>query len=58
MVIDHDVQGLLDRQAITDLLYRYCRAVDRLDVPLGRSIWHEDAIADYDDSFYQGDGRA
>lgn len=57
MAFDHDVQGLLDRQAITDLLYRYCRAVDRLDVPLGRSIWHEDAIADYGDSFYQGDGR-
>ena len=50
-----DVQDLIDRQAITDLLYRYCRAVDRLDVPLGRSIWHDDARADYGD-FYRGAG--
>jgi len=31
--------------------------VDRLDVPLGHSIWHEDGIADYGADFYQGDGR-
>lgn len=46
-----------DRQAITDLIYAYCRAVDRLDVPLGHSIWHDDATADYA-SFYQGPGKA
>src|SRR5262245_5075486 len=46
-----------DRQAITDLIHRYCRAVDRLDVPLGRSIWHEDAVADYGKAIYQGPGR-
>lgn len=57
MAIGHDMQRLLDRQAITDQLHRYCRAVDRLDISLGRSIWHEDAVADYGDSFYQGDGR-
>ena len=27
-----------DRQAITEMLYRYCRAMDRMDVPLGYSI--------------------
>jgi hypothetical protein len=26
---------LADRQAITDLIYRYCRAMDRIDVELG-----------------------
>jgi hypothetical protein len=46
-----------DRQAITDLIYRYCRSVDRLDIPLGHSIWHEDAMADYGTDFYQGNGR-
>ena len=46
-----------DRLAITDLIYRYCRAVDRLDIPLGHSIWHEDATADYGAGVYQGDGR-
>ena len=41
------LQSLADRQAITEMIYRYCRSVDRLDIPLGHSIWHEDAIADY-----------
>jgi hypothetical protein len=57
MDADENLQALLDRQAITDLLYRYCRSVDRLDIPLGHSIWHEDAIADYGETFYQGAGR-
>ncbi|MFA5939518.1 MAG: nuclear transport factor 2 family protein [Sinimarinibacterium sp.] len=51
------LQALLDRQQITELIYRYCRAVDRLDVPLGHSIWHEDATADYGAAVYQGPGR-
>lgn len=50
------VQELADKQAITELIHRYCRAVDRLDVELGHTIWHEDAIADYGD-VYRGDGR-
>lgn len=51
------LQVLLDRQQISELIYRYCRAVDRLDVPLGQSVWHEDATADYGSSVYQGPGR-
>jgi hypothetical protein len=51
------LQSLADRQAITEMIYRYCRSVDRLDIPLGRSIWHADAIADYGPGVYQGDGR-
>ena len=54
------LRAVADRQAITQLIYRYCRSVDRLDVPLGHSIWHEDAIADYSgtgQNFYSGDGR-
>lgn len=51
------VGALWDRAEITDLIYRYCRSVDRLDVPLGHSVWHEDSHADYGASFYQGDGR-
>jgi hypothetical protein len=51
------LEELADRQLITELIYRYCRSVDRLDVPLGHSIWHEDAIADYGPDFYQGNGR-
>jgi hypothetical protein len=51
------VQLLLARQAITELIYRYCRAVDRLDIPLGHSIWHADGVADYGAKVYQGPGR-
>ena len=51
------VQFLADRQSITELLYRYCRSVDRLDIPLGHSVWHEDGYADYGQEYYQGPGR-
>lgn len=51
------LQDLADRQAIRDLVYTYCRAVDRLDVPLGHSIWHDDGYADYGESYYQGPGK-
>ena len=54
---DENARALADRQAVTDLIYRYCRSVDRLDVPLGHSIWHEDGVADYD-AFFNGSGRA
>jgi SnoaL-like domain len=49
--------ALADRAAITELIYRYCRAVDRLDEPLGHSIWHEDGTADYGAGFYVGPGK-
>jgi len=51
------LRELADRLAITDLIYRYCRSVDRLDIALGHSVWHADGIADYGPSVYQGPGR-
>lgn len=47
--------ALVDRQQITDLIYRYCRSVDRLDIPLGHSVWHEGldrriSIRDFDEA--------
>jgi len=48
---------LADHQAITDQIYRYCRAMDRIDQELGYSIWHDDGTADYGHNF-QGTGRA
>lgn len=53
---ENPLNHLRDRQQITDLIYRYCRAVDRLDVALGHSIWHEGGYADYGADVYQGDG--
>jgi hypothetical protein len=41
------LRALLDRQAIVDCLYRYCRGVDRLDRELLLSAYHPDAIDDH-----------
>ena len=46
---------MADRLAITDKLYKYCRSVDRLDVPLGHTVFHEDCVADF--PTYKGTGR-
>jgi SnoaL-like domain len=48
---------MTDREAITDLIYRYCRAMDRIDPELGYSIWHPDGTADYGANVFQGSGR-
>jgi hypothetical protein len=40
-----------DERAITDALHRYCRAMDRMDEPLARSIWHAGGTADYSPMF-------
>jgi len=45
-----------DRLAIADKIYRYCRSVDRLDVAVGHSVFHEDSTADFGAS-YVGTGR-
>jgi hypothetical protein len=52
-----ELRALLDRQAIADKLAAYCRAVDRLDIALGHTVFHADAHADYGRTLYQGDGR-
>lgn len=52
-----DLQTLLDKQAIHEALYRYCRSVDRLDPALGHGVFHEDSHADYGEGVYQGPGR-
>jgi hypothetical protein len=51
------LRALFDKQQITEALYTYCRAVDRVDRELGYSIWHDDAVVDYGDSIYRGSGR-
>ena len=39
-----DVQTLLDKQEIYEVLCRYCRAIDRHDEDLMRSVYHPDAL--------------
>ena len=53
MATEAEIQALVDKDAIRDLIHAYCRAVDRLDVALGHSIWHADSYADYGASYYQ-----
>ena len=49
-------QELLDKQAITEVIYRYARSMDRLDRDLGRSVFWPEATADYHQQMYQGTG--
>ena len=44
-VVDNQARlgELLAKQEITELLYRYCRGVDRLDMEMVRSCYHPDA---------------
>jgi hypothetical protein len=46
---------LLAKQEITEVLYRYCHAVDRIDSDLGAMIWHGDGLARYD-GIFEGTG--
>lgn len=52
-----DPEALADKMAIQEQIRSYCRAVDRLDIPLGHGVFHEDSTADYGADYYQGPGR-
>lgn len=47
---------LLDKQEITEQIYNYARSMDRLDLELGKSVFHPEATADYGTQMYQGTG--
>lgn len=51
------LRAVADRQAIADQIYRYCRAMDRIDRELGYSIWHDGGTADYGADVFVGTGR-
>ena len=44
---DPELQTLIDRQAIRDVVLRYCRGIDRLDLELVRSCYHVDATDEH-----------
>jgi len=50
------VEELVAKQAITDVIYTYCRALDRMDWDLAQTVWHPDGTADYGAGMYQGTG--
>jgi hypothetical protein len=41
------LQSLIDKQALAELVLTYCRAVDRRDFALLRSLYHDDAVDDH-----------
>jgi SnoaL-like domain len=45
--LEDSLQLLLDREAIRDVLYRYCRAIDHRDRELLASVYHLDAIDEH-----------
>jgi hypothetical protein len=38
------MRELFDKQQITEVLYRYCRGIDRNDIELALDVFHPDAI--------------
>lgn len=47
MTRDEKISLMLDRQEIEQVLKLYCRAIDRLDADLLRSIYHPDGVDDH-----------
>ena len=47
MTVAPEVQALLDQRAIRDVVLRYCRGIDRLDLELVRDCYHPDATDDH-----------
>jgi hypothetical protein len=44
---EFEIAELVDRDKITRVLFRYCRAIDRCDKELLRSVYHSDARDDH-----------
>lgn len=51
-----DLLVLLAKQEITEMLHRYCYAMDTNDRQLGYGVWHPDGTAHYEGMF-EGLGR-
>lgn len=49
------VDELVHRAGISDQIFRYCRAVDRLDTELGYSVFHRDSVVRFPS--FTGGGR-
>lgn len=48
---DPAFEALLAKQAITEVVYGYCRGLDRMDRELALSTWHDGGTADYGPMF-------
>jgi hypothetical protein len=53
--VNSDLEKLLAKQAIYEVLATYCRGVDRCDADLVRSVYHEDSYDDH--GYWKGRGQ-
>jgi ketosteroid isomerase-like protein len=53
MTVDR-VSLMLDKHELHELVLTYCRAIDRQDFALVRTLYHDDAIDDHGDMFKGG----
>jgi len=53
--VNEQIQALLDKQSICEVLVTYCRGVDRCDEDLIRSAFHEDSYDDH--GYWKGPGH-
>ena len=54
--MERKLAELIEKEAIREQIYNYCRALDRIDNELGYTIFAEDAKVDYGPT-YKGTGR-
>jgi hypothetical protein len=52
---DYVPARIADRAEIRDVMYRWCRAIDRLDYEAMRSVYHPDAHDNHGPGHYEGD---
>jgi len=45
--LEQKIQSILDRQEIEQVLAMYCRAIDRMDLELLKSVYHPDGTDDH-----------
>ena len=50
------LETLLAKQAISEVIYGYCRALDRMDKDAAYKTWHPDGTADYGEDIFRGTG--
>lgn len=55
-MLEDEMQVLLDKQAIRDVLSRYARGLDRMDKEMAYGVWHADGTAFYD-GIFEGTGH-
>lgn len=53
--MERQIAELIEKEAIREQIYNYCRALDRIDNELGYSVFAEDSKVDYGPT-YKGDG--